>query len=206
MYGLTWRIGLVLLDCTNPSASCLGIGVYSEAQKIVIQHPTGSSSTLLIGTPELYNALVFMYDVDPWCVWRPFAAAIICAKPTRSRTPSCARLTGIYKTSRFFPSVQNRFLMFIMPPRLHLFSTRSARLRTQPSCHTPQSASCKAFRKVSQQRWITADEKPLPTTDEPKGPNQEQLPHVSEEAAAVDKTMGEVAPDIGQGTPVQDVR
>ncbi len=83
-----------------------------------------------------------------------------------------------------------------MPPRLYLFSARSARLRIQPSRQTLQS----------QQRWITADEKPLPTTDEQVGPNQEQLPHVSEEAAAVDKTMGEVAPDLGQGTPVQDVR
>jgi len=63
-----------------------------------------------------------------------------------------------------------------------------------------------ALCKASQQRWITAEEKPLPTTEQPKGPNQEQLPHVSEEAAAVDKTMGGTGPEIEQGTPVQEVR
>lgn len=35
----------------------------------------------------------------------------------------------------------------------------------------------------------------------------ENAPHVSEEQAAMDKTMGETPPDIeGQGTPVQEVR
>lgn len=33
----------------------------------------------------------------------------------------------------------------------------------------------------------------------------EQLPHVSEEAAAVSKTMGEGGPSVEQGTPVQEV-
>jgi small subunit ribosomal protein S7 len=89
-----------------------------------------------------------------------------------------------------------------MPPRLYLFSARSASLRTQSSRY----AAKPALGNLSPQRWITADEKPLPTAEQPKGPNQEQLPHVSEEAAAVDKTMGEEGPDIGQGTPVQDVR
>jgi small subunit ribosomal protein S7 len=89
-----------------------------------------------------------------------------------------------------------------MPPRLYLFSARSASLRTQSSRH----AAKPTLGKLSQQRWITAEEKPLPTAEHPKGPNQEQLPHVSEEAAAVDKTMGGEGPDIGQGTPVQDVR
>lgn len=35
----------------------------------------------------------------------------------------------------------------------------------------------------------------------------DQAPHVSEEQAAMDKTMGDTPPDIeGQGTPVQEVR
>jgi small subunit ribosomal protein S7 len=89
----------------------------------------------------------------------------------------------------------------IMPPRLYLFSGRSAALRFNSSHHAAKPALC----KPSQQRWITADEKPLPTAEQPKDPNQEQLPHVSEEAAAVDKTMGERGPDLEQGTPVQDV-
>ena len=37
------------------------------------------------------------------------------------------------------------------------------------------------------------------------GPNQQQAPHVSEEAAELAEIVGETAPDIGQGTPVQEV-
>ena len=33
----------------------------------------------------------------------------------------------------------------------------------------------------------------------------DQLPHVTEEAAAMDKIMGDTPPDITQGTPVQEV-
>ena len=55
-------------------------------------------------------------------------------------------------------------------------------------------------------RTITANEKPLPTADNPgKGPNQDQLPHVSEEAAAIDKITGDTPPDIERGTPIQEV-
>lgn len=38
-----------------------------------------------------------------------------------------------------------------------------------------------------------------------KGPNMDQLPHVSEEAAAMSKSMGSEGPDLSQGTPVGDV-
>jgi len=41
--------------------------------------------------------------------------------------------------------------------------------------------------------------------NEPKGPNTDQAPHVSEEAAATSKIMGTEGPDVTQGTPVQDV-
>ena len=54
-------------------------------------------------------------------------------------------------------------------------------------------------------RTITADEKPLPEAEEPKGPNQEQLPHVSEEAAMTGKITGEGGPELDQGTPVKEV-
>lgn len=45
-----------------------------------------------------------------------------------------------------------------------------------------------------------ADEK------DPKGRNEDVLGHVSEEAADMSKIKGETGPDLGQGTPVQDVR
>ena len=55
-------------------------------------------------------------------------------------------------------------------------------------------------------RKISSDEKPLPENDRPtSGPNQEQLPHISEEAAATAKATGESGPDLEQGTPVEDV-
>lgn len=90
-----------------------------------------------------------------------------------------------------------------MPPRLYPLSAWPVNLRTQAGCRAVESA---LYYKPLQQRWITINNKPLPTAEHPKGPNQEQLPHVSEEAAAVDKTMGKKGPDIEQGTPVQDVR
>lgn len=41
---------------------------------------------------------------------------------------------------------------------------------------------------------------------EKKGPNEDNAPHVSEEAAEMADIMGETKPDIdGHGTPVQDV-
>ena len=52
---------------------------------------------------------------------------------------------------------------------------------------------------------ITADEKPLPEAERNPGPNQEQLPHVSEEAATTGKITGEGGPEVEQGTPVQEV-
>ncbi|KAL8768356.1 MAG: hypothetical protein Q9209_005390 [Squamulea sp. 1 TL-2023] len=61
--------------------------------------------------------------------------------------------------------------------------------------------------RLAPRRSITADEKPLPKADEGgPGPNQEQLPHVSEEAASMSKITGEGGPQIEeQGTPVDEV-
>ena len=41
--------------------------------------------------------------------------------------------------------------------------------------------------------------------EDPKGPNMEQLPHVSEEAAATSRVKGEGGPDVERGTPVGEV-
>jgi small subunit ribosomal protein S7 len=59
---------------------------------------------------------------------------------------------------------------------------------------------------ILQRRHITSDGKPLPEKDSPgKGPNQDQLSHVSEEAAETAKIMGEKGPEFEQGTPIQEV-
>ena len=60
--------------------------------------------------------------------------------------------------------------------------------------------------RLASQRGITANEKPLPRADDAgPGPNQNQLGHVSEEAAATDRITGDKGPDLDQGTPVQEV-
>lgn len=60
--------------------------------------------------------------------------------------------------------------------------------------------------RLQQRRNITTDEKPLPESEQPKGPNQDQLPHVSEEAATAGKITGEGGPELDQSSPVQEVR
>lgn len=87
---------------------------------------------------------------------------------------------------------------------LRLLPGPSAAIRsTLPTVTVYQPSLCLRLQK----RFITAEEKPPPEADKPGlGPNQEQLPDVSEEAAATGKIMGDEGPDIEQGTPVQEVR
>ena len=56
-----------------------------------------------------------------------------------------------------------------------------------------------------QKRNITASEKPLPEAQQSEGPNQDALPHVSEEAAIEGRITGEGGPEMEQGTPVEEV-
>lgn len=86
-----------------------------------------------------------------------------------------------------------------MPPRLNIFgASRSLALRSRPSIASRQP---RIFQAASRRGF--ADEKdPKPAA----GPNQDVLPHVSEEAADIGRITGETEPDLGQGTPVQEVR
>jgi len=70
-------------------------------------------------------------------------------------------------------------------------------MRTRPSIVSYQTRVLPVF-----SRRGFADEKD-PNT--PTGPNQDVLGHVSEEAADLGKITGETEPDLGQGTPVQDI-
>ncbi|MCJ1432914.1 hypothetical protein MMC27_002272 [Xylographa pallens] len=92
-----------------------------------------------------------------------------------------------------------------MPPRIPLGrSLRAIEFQSRCSKSSP-SVSALCFRPATR-RYITADEKPLPTADTSDlGPNQERLPHVSEEAAEMAEITGEGGPDIDQGTPIQEV-
>ena len=90
------------------------------------------------------------------------------------------------------------------PPLTLLRAGRPMVFRLRPSLSCLENIACQ---RLVPSRSITADEKPLPMADDQaKGPNQEQLPHVSEEAAETAKITGEGGPDLGQGTPVQEVK
>merc|ERR1712093_692439 len=83
-----------------------------------------------------------------------------------------------------------------MPPRLNLYgASRSLAFRSRPSIISYQSRISPVV-----SRRAFADEKTPPT-----GPNEETLGHVSEEAADMSKIKGETGPDLGQGTPVQEI-
>lgn len=67
-----------------------------------------------------------------------------------------------------------------------------------------------------QRRWNSSrDVQDLPPEEEPKGPTQDQLPHVSEEAAEISRIMNKdkekqcdgtpSTPELEQGTPVSEV-
>ncbi|KAI4192166.1 MAG: hypothetical protein LQ346_004437 [Caloplaca aetnensis] len=90
-----------------------------------------------------------------------------------------------------------------MPPRLQLFRSGRSIIVVSRASQQTQQPLCLRF---SPRRNITADEKPLPTAENTEsGPNESQLPHVSEEAAAMGKITGEGGPEIEQGTPVQEI-
>ena len=93
-----------------------------------------------------------------------------------------------------------------MPPRIWPPQLLQSFRSTPRSTDVARRAEHLCLRLQSR-RHITANEKPLPAADGQKsGPNQDPLPHVSEEADALGKITGTGGPDIDQGTPVQDVR
>ncbi|KAK2629345.1 hypothetical protein QTJ16_000165 [Diplocarpon rosae] len=83
-----------------------------------------------------------------------------------------------------------------MPPRLNsLGASRSLALRSRQSVASYQPR----FLPIVSRRAF-ADEK-----EKPAGPNEDVLGHVSEEAADMGRIKGETTPDLGQGTPVQEI-
>ncbi|KIX05684.1 uncharacterized protein Z518_03656 [Rhinocladiella mackenziei CBS 650.93] len=91
-----------------------------------------------------------------------------------------------------------------MPPRLSLFTARSVAFRTKPTI--PQK---RVVRSLLQLRAASDDpskkSETTPIDSRGKGPNMDQLPHVTEEQVASDKSMGKAPPEIEQGTPVQEI-
>jgi len=106
-----------------------------------------------------------------------------------------------------------------MPPRLNLFSANKALLAvrqpTIPAVASRNIALPLRFRAEqstpAQKRWNSSKKEPNP--DEQVFPTQDQLPHVSEEAAEIDRIMNKEkscdgqpsSPELDQGTPVVEV-
>jgi small subunit ribosomal protein S7 len=95
-----------------------------------------------------------------------------------------------------------------MPP-MNPFSA----LRTLPIRHRPAAAFRANFQRPAACRFFadnssTNNPGKLPKAEgEPAvGPNMQQQEHVSEEAAKMAAITGSEGPDLGQGTPVQEVR
>jgi hypothetical protein len=83
-----------------------------------------------------------------------------------------------------------------MPPRLNLrAASRSLVILSRPvSAPIPPRIA-----RIVARRTFAEEKQPA------QGPNQNQLPHVSEEAADYADIVGGTKPDMSQGTPVQDV-
>lgn len=93
-----------------------------------------------------------------------------------------------------------------MTPRLSLFTARSLAFRTKPLTQPRSFIQGAQQRLASNNATDEAAERSINQPKDPKGPNMDQLPHVSEEQAAMDKITGDTPPDISQGTPVKEVR
>ncbi|KAE8145872.1 ribosomal protein S7 domain-containing protein [Aspergillus avenaceus] len=115
-----------------------------------------------------------------------------------------------------------------MPPRLNLFNARAAApvLRQQPisstrpgitttiSINRPTGHGVKTGLSSSTpllRRWSSSNTGAKDIPETPKGPTEDQLPHVSEEAAEVSKIMDKkcdgtaASPELEQGTPISEI-
>ena len=91
-----------------------------------------------------------------------------------------------------------------MPPRLNISTfTRSIAFRPKPQV---QWSARTAARAVPSQCRLYSESKNYPAADRSQREDAKPIEHVSEEAAAMAKTMGQQGPDLSQGTPIEEVR
>ncbi|KAI9841368.1 MAG: hypothetical protein M1837_000751 [Sclerophora amabilis] len=86
-----------------------------------------------------------------------------------------------------------------MPPRLP-FRLQG---RYLPIRHVNCETNGSSLFRAAIRRTYAESEKP--PQEQRTGPNQDVLPHVSEEAAATGKITGEGGPELEQGTPIQEI-
>ena len=131
---------------------------------------------------------------------------------------------------RHHPSTSNLDLVFLevrfrMPPRLNLFTVRTPvpvlRQSSTPSVNHPSRRSIVTALNVNkpnavksglaQRRWNSSGSDNKDDADRLKGPTEDPLPHVSQEAAEVTKIMDKkcdgtaASPELEQGTPISEV-
>lgn len=168
---------------TSPNQIAAGHGIQNVPAMAIIVHSENYSS--------LRNWTDYWRVADSKSPWRNHDG-----KPTVVFTRGGCNHR--HRSSKFSSST------IAMPPRLHLF--RSGRLAAIIP-RVSQQAQPPLCLRLCPQRCISAEEKPLPKAEKGgSGPNQEQLPHISEEAAAMGNITGEGGPEIDQGTSVQEVR
>ena len=90
-----------------------------------------------------------------------------------------------------------------MPPRLSLLAPRRLAFRTTPL--VPQKRLSPLQSRLASDDALKDPVQENPG-EQPSGANESQIPHVSEEQAAMDKIMGDQPVEIEErGTPVQEV-
>lgn len=90
-----------------------------------------------------------------------------------------------------------------MPPRLNTLTlARSIAFRPKPQLQWPARA---AIRSAQSQFRTYSDTKDPPAADRSKRVESKPIEHISEETAAIAKTMGQEGPDLSQGTPIEEV-
>ncbi|KAL6709046.1 hypothetical protein ACN47E_002173 [Coniothyrium glycines] len=90
-----------------------------------------------------------------------------------------------------------------MPPRINITAfSRSIAYRPKAPTNCPART---AVRVAPPQCRLYSDSKTTPAADRSKREDARPIEHVSEEAAAVAKTMGQEGPDLSQGTPIEEV-
>jgi hypothetical protein len=106
-----------------------------------------------------------------------------------------------------------------MPPRINLFTVGKALPGFRPSTSSAVSSRFSINRPhaastiQAQRRWNSSKSEKKDELEGVKGPTEDPLPHVSEEAAQMDKILhggcgkygAAASPELEQGTPVAEV-
>jgi ribosomal protein S7 len=104
-----------------------------------------------------------------------------------------------------------------MPPRINLFTVGKALPAFRPSTSSAVSSRFSISRPhaaptvQAQRRWNSSKSEKKDELDGLKGPTEDPLPHVSEEAAQMDKILhggkyeAAASPELEQGTPVAEI-